>query len=82
MRKLCQLVTIATAAMLASGAAFAGAGAPGHGHESYSAGEPGDPKKAARTVVVTMREGDGKMVFIPNRFEIKRGEQNRIGHRR
>ncbi len=80
MRKLCQLVTIAIAAMLASGAAFAGAGAPGHGHghESYSAGEPGDPKKPARTVVVTMREGDGKMVFIPNRFEIKRGEQIRF----
>jgi len=78
MRKPCQLLTIAIAAMLASSAAYAGAGAPGHGHESYSAGEPGNPKKPARTVVVTMREGDGKMMFIPNRFEIKRGEQIRF----
>jgi uncharacterized cupredoxin-like copper-binding protein len=64
--------------MLASGAAFAGAGAPGHGHESYAAGEPGDPKKPARTVVVTMREGDGKMMFIPDRIEVRRGEQIRF----
>lgn len=78
MRKFCQFVTIVTAAMLVSGAALAGAGAPGHGHESYSAGEPGNPKKPARTVVVTMREGDGKMMFIPSRFEIKRGEQIRF----
>lgn len=78
MRRFCQLVTIATTAMLVSGAAFAGAGAPGHGHESYSAGEPGNTKKPARIVLVTMREGDGKMLFIPDRLEIRRGEQIRF----
>lgn len=57
-----------------------GSGYPSHAHEAahYSAGEPGDPKKKSRTVVVTMREGDGKMLFIPDRLEIKRGEQIRF----
>ena len=63
---------------LASGAAFAAAGAPGHSHETFSAGEPGDPKKPARIVLVNMREGDGKMMFMPDRVEIKRGEQIRF----
>ena len=44
-------------------------------HAEFSAGEPGDPKKPARIVQVTMNEGDGKMMFIPDRVEIKRGEQ-------
>ena len=32
-------------------------------------------RKPARIVQVTMSEGDGKMMFIPDRVEIKRGEQ-------
>ena len=73
--KLAASILIATA--FASGAAFAGAGPKGHshGHETFSAGEPGDPKKPARIIQVTMNEGDGKMMFIPDRVEIKRGEQ-------
>jgi uncharacterized cupredoxin-like copper-binding protein len=63
---------------LSSGAAFAAPGAPGHGHATVSAGQPGNPKKPARVIVVTMREGDGKMMFIPDRLEIKRGEQIRF----
>ena len=51
---------------------------PGHGHASFSAGEPGNPKKPARVVNVSMREGDGKMMFVPDRLEIKRGEQVRF----
>ena len=47
----------------------------GHSHESFSAGEPGDPKKPARIVNVVMREGDGKMMFVPDRLEVKLGEQ-------
>jgi uncharacterized cupredoxin-like copper-binding protein len=78
MRKFCQFVTIAIAASLMPGLALAAAGAAGHGHESYSAGEPGNPKKPARIVLVTMREGDGKMMFFPDRIEIKRGEQIRF----
>ena len=61
---------------LVSGTALAAPGAAGHSHGSdYSAGEPGNPKKPARIVQVTMAEGSGKMMFIPDRVEIKRGEQ-------
>jgi uncharacterized cupredoxin-like copper-binding protein len=49
-----------------------------HSHESFSAGEPGDPKKKSRIVQVTMREGEGKMLYEPARLEIKRGEQVRF----
>jgi uncharacterized cupredoxin-like copper-binding protein len=57
-------------------ALHAAPGAPGHSHDSgFSAGEPGNAKKPARIVLVTMREGDGKMVFIPDRVEVRRGEQ-------
>jgi uncharacterized cupredoxin-like copper-binding protein len=47
-------------------------------HEVFSAGEPGNPKQKARVVLVTMREGDGKMLFIPDRIEVRRGEQIRF----
>jgi len=63
---------------LSSGAALAAPGTPGHSHATFSAGAPGNPKKPARVIVVTMREGDGKMVFVPDRLEIKRGEQIRF----
>ena len=45
-----------------------------HAHESYAAGEPGDPKKPARTVQVSMSE----MAYAPARIEVKRGEQIRF----
>ena len=72
--------TIAAAAVLilitGVPALHAAPGAPGHSHDSgFSAGEPGNTKKPARVVLVTMREGDGKMMFIPERVEIRRGEQ-------
>ncbi len=55
---------------------------PGHSHGStpqYSAGSPGDPKKPSRMVLVTMKEtDDGKMVYIPSKFDIKKGEQVRF----
>ena len=63
---------------VAMGAALAAPGAPGHSHETFSAGEPGNPKKPARIVQITMREGDGKMMFIPERLEVRRGEQIRF----
>ena len=63
---------------LAAPQASAAAGPPGHSHESFSAGEPGDPKKPARIVMITMREGDGKMMFIPDKVEVKKGEQIRF----
>jgi uncharacterized cupredoxin-like copper-binding protein len=67
------LATFGAVALLA----FGGPGAPtiSHAHGTFSAGEPGNPKRPARIVQVTMREGEGKMMFIPDRVEIKRGEQ-------
>lgn len=56
-------------------AAFAAAGPPGHSHEGFSAGEPGNPKKPSRVVLVTMREGDGTMTYTPEKVEVKKGEQ-------
>ncbi|MFZ2158828.1 MAG: cupredoxin family protein [Bradyrhizobium sp.] len=72
------------AATLLSASAWAGEGPAGHSHghdhgdghgESFSAGEPGNPKKPAKIVQVTMGESDGKMLFVPARVEIKKGEQ-------
>jgi uncharacterized cupredoxin-like copper-binding protein len=70
------------AATLLSATAWAGEGPAGHSHShshghaaSFSAGEPGNPKKASKTVQVTMGEWDGKMLFVPARLEIKKGDQ-------
>jgi uncharacterized cupredoxin-like copper-binding protein len=70
---IASLGTVAAAALLA----LAGPGAPSltHAHGTFSAGEPGNPKRPARVIHVTMREADGKMMFVPERLEIKRGEQ-------
>lgn len=52
--------------------------AHGHTHHhhmtGFSAGEPGDPKKPARVVQVTMNEVDGKMRYVPDRIEVRKGE--------
>src|SRR5438093_3427783 len=45
-----------------------------HAHESWSAGEPGDPKKPSRTIEVEMSE----MTYTPSRIEVERGEQIRF----
>lgn len=66
------------ATVLLSAAAWAREGPAGHGHghdEAFSAGEPGDAKKPARIVQVTMGEMDGKMMFMPAKVEVKKGEQ-------
>lgn len=64
------------ATVLFSAAAWAGAGPKGHSHdEAFSAGVPGDPKKPARIVQITMGEADGKMIFTPDKIQVKKGEQ-------
>lgn len=72
------LLAAALAAASAT-AVLAGPGAGGHGHGAETAyGKPGDPKKPARVVNVVMREADGKMLFTPDRLEVRRGEQVRF----
>lgn len=68
---------------LTSTPAWAGAGPAGHSHHhghgaSFSAGKPGDPRKPARVIEVRMAEGDGRMLFAPDRLEIRKGEQVRF----
>lgn len=73
------IVLGAAAALALSTAAFAGPGGAGHGHGDETAyGKPGDPKKKARIVQISMTERDGKMLFIPDRIEVRRGEQVRF----
>ncbi|MBN9437193.1 hypothetical protein [Bosea sp. (in: a-proteobacteria)] len=73
------IVLGAAAALALSTVAFAGPGGAGHGHGDETAyGKPGDPKKKARIVQVSMTERDGKMLFIPDRIEVRRGEQVRF----
>ena len=65
-------ILFATVALaLVSGPALADAG---HGG-ARAYGEPGDARKPARTIAVTMRESDGKMMFIPSKIEVRHGEQ-------
>jgi uncharacterized cupredoxin-like copper-binding protein len=73
------LLAAACAAAIVAPAA-AGPGAPGHSHgHAYTAGEPGDAKKPARIVPVTMKEtDDGKMLYFPNAVAVKKGEQVRF----
>ena len=70
------------AVLIASaGLAAAGPGAAGHSHSHEGEtdfGRPGDPKKKSRTVEVIMREGDGKMEYVPSRIEVRQGEQIRF----
>ena len=75
--RISTLMSAAAALTLATGLALATPGEPGHSHKSFAAGEPGDPKKpVARTIEVTMKETeDAKMLFEPNKVEIKPGEQ-------
>ena len=73
------LASAPTLLVLSTSLAVAVPGAPGHSHRSFAAGAPGDPKKPARTVEVIMKETeDAKMLFVPDRVEVKRGEQVRF----
>jgi uncharacterized cupredoxin-like copper-binding protein len=80
--RLQTLLAFLLAAGLFSGAAMAGPGhKPGEAHshpEETAYGKPGDPKKPARVVQIVMREADGKMLFIPDKLRIRKGEQIRF----
>jgi uncharacterized cupredoxin-like copper-binding protein len=69
------------ATVLASGGAAIAAGEhAGHAQsdEGWSTGEPGDAKKPARVVQVTMTEANGKMLFAPAKVEVRKDEQIRF----
>jgi uncharacterized cupredoxin-like copper-binding protein len=70
------LAAAVTATALAAG--LSGSGFAHTGHEETAYGKPGDLKKPARVVQVVMREQDGKMLFIPDKLRIRKGEQIRF----
>ncbi len=72
------IVTAAAVAFLLTSSAAVTFTSAHEDRGTFSAGEPGDPKKPARVVLVTMREGDGKMMFIPDKVEVRKGEQIRF----
>ena len=47
-------------------------------HDHFSAGEPGHPQIASRTVKVTMLEEGKRMLFDPPVIEVRLGEQVRF----
>ena len=76
MSKATILTLLTSILALSTGPTIGAPGEPGHshGHIGFSAGEPGNPKKPARTIQISMQEMDGKMVFIPDRVEVRKGE--------
>ena len=48
------------------------------GHVHFSAGQPGDPKKPARTIKILMIEEGKKMLFEPALVEVRKDEQIRF----
>lgn len=72
---LASLKLAGLALALSASAALAGPGAAGHHDGEVAYGKPGDPKKPSRLVQVVMSERDGKMLFIPDRIEVRSGEQ-------
>lgn len=69
----CRIVMMATALAQLLPAPLGGALAHDN-HLSYAAGEPGDPKKPSRDIVVDM----GDRFYQPRKIEVKRGEQVRF----
>lgn len=63
----------ASAAASLPGAAWSHAG-----HEETEFGKPGEPGKPARIVQVVMREADGRMLYLPDRLTVRKGEQVRF----
>jgi uncharacterized cupredoxin-like copper-binding protein len=84
MEKLVNLKRIsiaASAAMLIGGIALASPGHKGHSHnhdQETAYGMPGDKNKPSRTIVVQLTESGQKMVFIPDVFVVRQGEQIRF----
>jgi uncharacterized cupredoxin-like copper-binding protein len=68
-------------ALAGAGAVRVGLPAIAHaheGHESFAAGQAGDPKKPARTIRVLMLDDGRDMRFEPASIEIRKGEQIRF----
>ncbi len=45
---------------------------------TFSAGEPSDPKASARVVKIIMQDAEDERRFVPDKIEVRRGEQIRF----
>src|SRR5215475_11030479 len=72
------LLLTSIAAVLATDIATPMSASAHEDHGTFSAGQPGDPKKPARVIKVKMFEGSGKMGYEPARIEVRKGEQIRF----
>ncbi|KQZ59733.1 copper oxidase [Rhizobium sp. Root149] len=72
------MIGLLLASALATPALASGNHAGGHG-EAMAVGEPGDKAKVTQTIRVSMKETpDGKMVFTPNNFKVRKGQTVRF----
>jgi len=82
MKPIRTLICAAAAIVIAAGAHAHDGHDHGHNHSHggshFSAGEPGDPKKPARIVKISMLEEGKKMLFEPAVVDVQRGEQIRF----
>lgn len=73
---------IATLALLLAAAAtpvLASGSHSGSHDEKMAVGEPGDKAKVTQTVRVSMKEtSDGKMLYTPNNFKVRKGQTIRF----
>ena len=72
------ILLASSAAILATDVAMPIPASAHEDHGRFSAGQPGDPKKPARTIKVVMREDGKKMAFEPARITVRKGEQIRF----
>ena len=72
------LLLMSIGALLATNIASSIPASAHEDHGTFSAGQPGDPKKPARVIKVKMFEGSGKMGYEPARIEVRKGEQVRF----
>jgi uncharacterized cupredoxin-like copper-binding protein len=73
-----QILATTGSLLVATVLATAGPGQKGHTHshgDETEYGQPGDKNKPSRTIVVQMQEAGGKMIFIPDVFSVRKGEQ-------
>ncbi|MEO5807011.1 cupredoxin family protein [Devosia sp.] len=74
MKKLIALAMLTT--LMSGGLALANEGHTGDHEVAF--GEPGDASKPARLIMITAREIDGGMKFLPDNIKIRVGEQVRF----
>ncbi|HZP70978.1 MAG TPA: cupredoxin family protein [Pseudolabrys sp.] len=69
-----------TSSLITAATLLLGSTLPAVAHDvgHFSAGEPGNPRRSARTVTVVMTDGDGTMRYSPDRLDVKKGEQVRF----